>query len=317
MLLRERPNIVYFCVSQNKLAYLRDGIIIILTKLFSRATLIAHLHGNYFRSFYESAGWLTKTFVDATMSKVDVGIVLGEDLARNLDRWVGEIRVIPNGTDVCREGPVENRISERRASRVFVVTFLSSLIESKGIFDFLRAAALVSAEEANIEFRVAGSWGADPMTNASASDTEARANAIVVEEGLRGRVEFLGEVRGSNKERLLLETHVFVLPTFFDEGQPLAILEAMAAGCVVISTAKGAIPETLSAGRVGLIVATGKPEEIARRIIELYRSRDRWSQMALAARKRYEQHYVTERFVERMGSLFSNTHRLRRVEPHT
>ncbi len=304
-LLWEKPAVVYLCVSQNTMAYLRDGILIILTKILSRASVIVHLHGNYFMTFYSTAGWLTRRFVDATLSKVDVGIVLGESLTSNLSRWVGCIRVVPNGTDVGRESPVEGKISELIASRPFIVTFLSNLIESKGILDFLRAATLVSREEPDVEFRVAGAWGADPIVRSTASDVETRAWSIVNEGGLQERVRFLGVVESEAKRSLLYETHVFVLPTYFDEGQPLSILEAMAAGCVVVSTHKGAIPETVQDGQTGFIVPSGEPRAIAERIVSLSRDRDGWSRMALAARERYERHYTTERFLQRMSDVFS------------
>jgi glycosyltransferase involved in cell wall biosynthesis len=44
-------------------------------------------------------------------------------------------------------------------------------------------------------------------------------------------------VDGPGKKNLFSEAHIFCLPTYYPyEGQPIAILEAFASGCVVITT---------------------------------------------------------------------------------
>lgn len=72
--------------------------------------------------------------------------------------------------------------------------------------------------------------------------------------GLGESVTFTGYVGGMRKMRLLAESGVFLLPTRHPEGMPNAILEAMAAGAVVISTPIGGIPDVLIDGENGVIM---------------------------------------------------------------
>ncbi len=56
MLRRKRPTAVYVQVSQTALAYLRDGLLILLAKAFG-ARVVTHLHGGSFHQFYEEGPW--------------------------------------------------------------------------------------------------------------------------------------------------------------------------------------------------------------------------------------------------------------------
>ena len=57
---------------------------------------------------------------------------------------------------------------------------------------------------------------------------------------------------------------VFVLPTFYPfEGQPLVLLEALAAGVPVVSTFHAGIPETVRNEKEGLLVPANDPPALA------------------------------------------------------
>jgi len=75
-----------------------------------------------------------------------------------------------------------------------------------------------------------------------------RLEALVQELGLTERVDFAGYVGGETKMELLARARVFVLPTTHPEGMPNAVLEAMAAGDVIITTRSGGIPDVVEDG---------------------------------------------------------------------
>lgn len=72
--------------------------------------------------------------------------------------------------------------------------------------------------------------------------------------GIAGRVRFLGA--RSDVPDLLGATDVCVLPSLW-EGNPLAILEAMAAGVPVVATRVGGVPEFVRDGETGSLVPPG------------------------------------------------------------
>jgi glycosyltransferase involved in cell wall biosynthesis len=88
--------------------------------------------------------------------------------------------------------------------------------------------------------------------------SEARERAAAL--GLRDRVRFLG-VRADISE-ILNAADVYVLSSDW-EGNPLSIMEAMAAGKPVVSTAVGGVPELVGDG-CGLLVPQGDARALAK-----------------------------------------------------
>jgi len=61
---------------------------------------------------------------------------------------------------------------------------------------------------------------------------------------LQNKVSFLGYVSGIEKDTLYKRSDILILPSYH-EGLPLVIMEALGAGCAIVSTKVGAIPEVL------------------------------------------------------------------------
>jgi glycosyltransferase involved in cell wall biosynthesis len=78
--------------------------------------------------------------------------------------------------------------------------------------------------------------------------------------GVAERVRFLG--RREDVPQLLAACDVFALPSLY-EGSSLAVLEAMAAGIPIVSSAIGGTDELIEDGRSGLLVAPGDAEALA------------------------------------------------------
>jgi glycosyltransferase involved in cell wall biosynthesis len=108
------------------------------------------------------------------------------------------------------------------------------------------------------------------------------------------------------KEDLLKQTDIFVLPSLF-EAQPLSILEAMAAGCPVVSTWHGAIPETVIDGETGILVEKEDAKELSRALKKLIAEPKLREKMGLMGRKRYQKYYTKERHIENMIDVFKKT----------
>ena len=122
--------------------------------------------------------------------------------------------------------------------------------------------------------------------------TAAQADDLTSELGrLPRNVEatYHGEVHGDAKQRLLAQADVFVLPTtYINEGQPIAIIEALTAGLPVIATDWRGIRETLPAEMHSLLVPTRDPEAIAERLVRLADAPLFFEAMSRAARSHAE-----------------------------
>lgn len=78
-------------------------------------------------------------------------------------------------------------------------------------------------------------------------------------------VSFVGMVSPDAVQRYLARARVLVVPSL-DEGQPNAIMEAMALGVPVIASRVGAVPDLVKDGETGFLVEPRDSEAIARRI---------------------------------------------------
>jgi glycosyltransferase involved in cell wall biosynthesis len=75
------------------------------------------------------------------------------------------------------------------------------------------------------------------------------------------RVEVHDWLDRAQRDAVLEASDVFVLPSHA-EGVPMAMLEAMAFGLPVVTTAVGGIPDVVTDGREGLVVSPGDIDEL-------------------------------------------------------
>lgn len=289
----KKPDLVYLPIAQN-IAYLRDGMFIVVARFCSKAKIVIHLHGSYFKEYYHNTNWFMGKFIDFTMKQVDAAIVVGNRLVYIFDGWVKNIHVVPNGISFNpRPG---DKFKKNR--NTLIVSYLGNLLESKGVLDIIKAAKIVVDKFPNMQFKFAGSWWAQEP------EIKKCILRFIRQDHLENKIEFVGRVLGDEKEKFLVDTDIFVFPSW-REGHPIVIIEAMAAGCPVISTKNvGAIPETVIDGKTGILVEKKNPKAIAQAIIKLIEDSELRVKMGRAGRKRYEQYYTQEKNVESMIRVF-------------
>lgn len=125
------------------------------------------------------------------------------------------------------------------------VSFLlmARIIPEKGIYQFVRAATILREKYPAVTFRLAGPIGASkafiPLTE--------------VEEWHRaGIIEYLGML--DDVKPALSDCSVYVLPSYYGEGVPRSILEAMACGRAIITTDTTGCRETVFDQKNGFLV---------------------------------------------------------------
>jgi len=282
-------HVVYIPIAQEFPALFRDLAFIGIGLLF-RKPVVVHLHGGAFADFYGSRRPLTQRALRAVIGRAAVGIVLTEQLRPSLECVipVERVTVVPNGIDL----PDGGSVNERQTTSVTVL-FLSSLFRSKGIFVFIEAFARAREAQQTLRGIVAGAW--------PSADVEEEAVALARRLSLDESLRFVGPAKGGEKTRLLFGADIFCLPSFFPlEGQPLVVIEAMAAGLPVVATAWRGITDTVVDGETGLLVEEAAPALVAERLAYLAENADERRRMGAAGRRRYEQLYTQRAFGERM-----------------
>lgn len=239
-----RVRAVWIPVSSNAPAYLRDALFILAARA-AGARVVTHLHGGGFRDFYERAPAAVRWLVSMTSARVDRAWVLGEGLREMYQGLISpdRIRSVPNGVPDPACGAAE----ESTVPGPIEFLHLGQLSEAKGVIDLIEAARRLRGDGVDVRLVLAGPW-----LNAA---EEAAIRESIARAGVDSEVELPGVVIGRDKAALLARADVFVLATSYPyEGQPMAILEAMAAGLPVVATSRAAIPDTVEDGVTGLLV---------------------------------------------------------------
>ena len=113
---------------------------------------------------------------------------------------------------------------------------------------------------------------------------EKEAREMVEEFGLQKSCKILGWVDEKEKNRILSESKVFILPSR-NEGLPMSLLEAMSYGLAPIVTPVGGIPDTVFEGENGTFVNPGDVKSIARKLEELIEQEDLTERLGKNARE--------------------------------
>jgi glycosyltransferase involved in cell wall biosynthesis len=133
----------------------------------------------------------------------------------------------------------------------------SRLVAEKDHYTLLRAFKIVADELPNAELQIAGDG---PLRQAVMAHCEGL--------GLNNRVTFLGAV--SNTAEFYGNLDIFVLSSL-NEGLPLAVLEAMAAGLPVVATRAGGVEEAALDGKTAYLANPGDSEGLAGAMIKMAR----------------------------------------------
>jgi glycosyltransferase involved in cell wall biosynthesis len=120
--------------------------------------------------------------------------------------------------------------------------------------------------------------------------------------GIADRVRFLG--RREDVPQLLAACDVFTLPSL-SEGSSLALLEAMAAGRPIVSSAIGGTDELIDDGRSGLLVAPGDAEALAAALRRLIEDPGMRETLAGHARERVERDLTRQAMAERITGIYA------------
>jgi glycosyltransferase involved in cell wall biosynthesis len=293
--LRKRPQVTYLALSQSTIGFLRDSFFLWPAWMLGSRTIV-HLHGGDFRRWYRGRTRLMQAYVRGTMRRVSRGIVLSESLRVQFDGLLpaDRIIVVPNGVPWERSSTDCGRTWPKRGS--CRVLYLGTLNRSKGTLVLLTAIATAARVRPDVEFVLAGPW--------SHAEDEQEAASFVAAEGLAATVLFPGPVEEPEKHTLFESADLFVFPSIQQEGQPLVVLEAMAAGLPVLYTDRGCLRDTVPDGECGLVVRPGDPEDLAHKLLRLLDDPALLKRLGMKSRERYRALYSAERFLTAVQTVF-------------
>lgn len=171
--------------------------------------------------------------------------------------------------------------------------FLGALIAKKGIFDLIDAMIQRKDDLKNVIFYIAGE-GPD----------KDHLQDLISHKGLSSQVKLLGWIGEEQKNKMLKDADIFVLPSYA-EGLPNSLLEAMASGCACVATNVGGVPELVLDKSCGILISPGDTMALANSLVYLVNNPEERYLMGLAAKKRVQKEYDIQKAAEKFLSVFN------------
>lgn len=228
LMLKNKYDVIYMTPGQSYLGFLRFTPYMMCAFFLDKPCYI-HIHGGNFRNMYTAQSKMGKRILEYFFKRTAGAIVLGESLKKMFEGLIDDkkIFVCENGVQdeiIATKEEIENKKNQFFSKEKKKILYLSNLMKEKGILEVLEVSKRFKENE--IEFNLAG-------------DIEPNIKETV-EKHLKEypkKLFYHGIVNGIYKKKLLLDSDIFILPTYYsNEGQPISILEAYVNGCAVITT---------------------------------------------------------------------------------
>lgn len=293
-LLLHKPGFVYFQISPLRLGFYRDMIFVLLIKIF-KVKIVYHLHAKGIGEQSDSKLWKKKLY-EVAFKGEDI-ICLSHLLTYDVKGvHQGRIHIVNNGLPDIDEN-YRKKQNNRSGDEVRIL-YLSNLIRSKGIEDYLES--LVILDRKGISFR-------GIIIGADADLTGQDLIKLINNKKLDAKVEYLGKKYDSEKFDILSKADIMVFPTKMKhECFPGVAIEGMQFSMPVIATNEAALPDIIDDGVNGFIVNKNSPSQIAEKLEILINDRKLCQAMGRAGRIKYEKKYTFQRFEKNMKKVFDD-----------
>jgi glycosyltransferase involved in cell wall biosynthesis len=261
LLRRERPMIVHTHTA-------KAGAVGRVAAILARVPVRVHtFHGHVLRGYFGPTKSALFIRLERMLARGSTAVIaVSDSLAAELMTEFrvcepSRLRVIPLGLDLARysaAGAAERRRSFRNEMAIsdeLVVACVGRLVPIKNVALLLDAVAVTRSRGVRLILLIVGR-GTEEVR------LRERADAL----GLHDAVRFVGW--RSDLDRVYAGADIVALSSD-NEGTPVALIEALAAGRSVVATNVGGVRDVLEDGRLGKLVARGDAAGFSDALIEL------------------------------------------------
>lgn len=283
---KHRPDVIHLNPSLNFGAMLRDGVLMMALATTHAPPIVVFFHGweDVFAVKIQRSSQL-RGLVCNLLNRASNIIVLANRFKETLCAFGVDSRKIHVITTMF-ERKLFKDVKRNNQSSGPNLLFLSRLIKEKGIHELLAAFLILKTKLPGLKLTIAGD-----------GPEYAAVNKWIQDQGLAGQIVLAGYLRGPAKAQALIDADIFVFPSYYGDGCPVSLLEAMAAGLGVITTGVGGIPDFFVDGENGILLPSAAPESIADAIMELTGDREKLESVRTNNRrdawKKYDARTVT------------------------
>ena len=261
--------------------------------------IIHTFHGHVLEGYFSGAKRRAFLAAERRLARTCGALIAVSTAIRDqlLDLDIGRAsqwRVIPVGLDL---GELLTTVIDAAVARTTlglpvagpIVGIVGRLTAIKDHATFLEAAARVARKREDITFVVAGDGELRPELDGQAREL------------LGDRCHFLGWAMDLPMLYAALDV---VTLTSRNEGTPVALIEAGAAGKPAVATRVGGVADVVHDGKTGLLVPPGDSDAVAAAVLTLLDDPDRARALGEAARREVGDRFTIERLADDLADLY-------------
>ena len=268
----------------------------------ARPPVVVHtFHGHVLTGYFSRAASrvflvLERLLAKASSTLIAVSPEVRDDLVRLGVAPASKFTVVRLGLDLERrtEAPEGARELVREELRVgeeqLLVAWLGRMTEIKRVDDLLRVHADLRGRGVDAVLALVGDGPDRPGLERLAAQL-----------GIADTVRFTG-FRGDVGS--IYRAADVVALTSANEGTPVSLIEALAAGCAVVTTDVGGVADVVDSGRAGILVPAGDLAAFAGALEELAHDPDRRRALGEAGAHHVGTRYSVERLVSDVDELY-------------
>lgn len=281
---------------------------------------VRHLHAHFAGLAARTAYWVERFFgIGFSFTAHANDIFAPKPFTISLGKTIGAARAVVTVSDFgvawLREKFPEDAAKFRRVyngidlARFTPATFESAppaiisigrLIEKKGFSDLIEASRLLAAQGINFRTEIIGEG---PLETALQNQ--------IATAGLTKSVTLAGPLPQPEVIARLARSALFALPCVPEAGGgmdnlPTVVMEAMAAGLPVVSTALAGVPEMVQEGVTGFLVPARDPAALAAALARLLAEPALARSLGNAGRARAAERFAIGQSTQKLRALFSS-----------
>jgi glycosyltransferase involved in cell wall biosynthesis len=283
---REKIEVVHINTAFNPLSIMRDFALVKAAK-FAKVPILLHIHGGKFLAQEFNQNRL-KIITEKMLRAADKILVLSK-----LEKEIIETRCQNLRVEVLENAVAVEDFTETEKRKNSII-FLGRLHESKGLNEIVETVRVLKSENFDFTFRAFGAGDLKIFFVAEMTKI------------LGDNFYFGGVTSGKAKQSELTKSDIFILPSRYGEGLPMAMLEAMSASNIVIVSEMASIGAVIENNVNGFLVEPKNILQLTETLRNILLNKIDAENIRNNARKTVEEKYNLQNYIEKLETIYES-----------
>lgn len=283
------PDVVLLNPSLGNSALKRDFIFLRIACFF-RFKVALFIHG----FDWDYAKQIDKEWAAKYLNKSSLIFVLAKTFKNELESWGVTVPICLSTTKVD-DKLLENYDSVvSRDGKIKNILFLARIEETKGTFITIESYRILKMQYPDLQLTIVGDGTDLP-----------KVKQYIKRYNLKD-VTITGRLWGKDIIKSYQDADVFFFPTYYGEGMPTVVLEAMAFGLPVFTRNVGGLPDFFENGKMGYITDSLNAEDFAKALIPYIENTQLTQQVSHYNARYAKEHFMASRVAKELELLIKN-----------